>query len=372
MVHQIRQIEGFSSFLQRTPYDTLRQAASKGPVILVNISRHHSDALIVRYSDSPFLVPLPKATPLSVAELTMKLYNAIKLDSEPSQAPKKRAAIAEVLGSLWVQIVHPVVQVLDSLGMGSNKTRIWWIPTFVAWKLPLHAAGIYEPGGDKLLNRFISSYTPTLSLLIRSIKPRTDPRPARLLVVTVPVAEKEQKLTSLDEEVRKIWDLAPGLTHLNDRNATRTSVLSSIIDHSWVHFACHGHQDLNQPFESRFVMTGEPLRLNHIIKDNIDCAEFAFLAACHSASGDLRAPDESIHLAAGMQFVGYRGVVGTMWAMADVDGPVLAEVFYNHMFRKEGHVECSDAATALAKGIRVLRREGVPFERWINFVHYGT
>jgi hypothetical protein len=61
-----------------------------------------------------------------------------------------------------------------------------------------------------------------------------------------------------------------------------------------------------------------------------------------------------------------------MWAMADDDGPVLAQNFYKHMFKKKGPVDCGDAAEGLAKAIRALRRMGVPFERWINFVHYGA
>jgi CHAT domain-containing protein len=72
-----------------------------------------------------------------------------------------------------------------------------------------------------------------------------------------------------------------------------------------------------------------------------------------------------------MQFAGFKSVVGTMWAMADEDGPLLAERFYKHMFKHPGQVDCRDSAEALSKAVNVLRRKKVPFERWINFVHYG-
>ena len=49
-------------------------------------------------------------------------------------------------------------------------------------------------------------------------------------------------------------------------------------------------------------------------------AEFAFLPACHAAElTDESIADKALHLAAAMQFCGFRSVVG-MWAMADMDG----------------------------------------------------
>jgi CHAT domain-containing protein len=153
------------------------------------------------------------------------------------------------------------------------------------------------------------------------------------------------------------------------------TVLNAMKQHPWIHFTCHGTQNTTKPFDSCFK-TGRAdqyLRVVDIIKDDIPNAEFAFLAACHSAAGDDRTPNETIHLAAGMQFAGYQSVIGTMWAMADEDGPLVAEVFYKHMFRKKSGVDCADAAgEGLAKATRELRRRGVPFSRWINFVHYGV
>ncbi len=47
IITEIQQLEGFSAFLRATPFSTLQTAASKGPVILVNISKHRSDAVIL-------------------------------------------------------------------------------------------------------------------------------------------------------------------------------------------------------------------------------------------------------------------------------------------------------------------------------------
>jgi CHAT domain-containing protein len=42
-------------------------------------------------------------------------------------------------------------------------------------------------------------------------------------------------------------------------------------------------------------------------------AHLAFLSACETAKGDRAQPDQAIHLAATMLFVGFRSIIGTMW-----------------------------------------------------------
>lgn len=85
-----------------------------------------------------------------------------------------------------------------------------------------------------------------------------------------------------------------------------------------------------------------------IIEKGLAHAELAVLSACHSAAGDRATPDEVLHLTSAMQFAGFRSVVGTLWAMADDDGPVVAEEFYKHMLRTGigEAADCTEAAVA--------------------------
>jgi CHAT domain-containing protein len=380
VVEKIRRLEGFSSFLRRVPFRTLQTAGEKGPAIVVNISKYRSDALIILPSNPPLIVPLPQATPKSIIDLVQSHLDASSIEHE--RVSEKQKAFAGVLSEIWRRIVQPIVQTLDESSQiaatEKDRARIWWIPSSFVWKLPLHAAGSYKADGIRLPDRFISSYAASLAMLARLHKLHRDrirsnrPKP---LVVTVDSADDEEPLAALELEVAAIESEVKnkaGVDRLKNHEATRASVLSAMRGHPWIHFACHGAQHPTEPFNSRFKLDGEPLRLVDIIKEDLPSAELAFLAACHSAAGDFRAPNESIHLAAGMQFAGYQSVIGTMWAMADVDGPVVAAVFYKYMFRKRGHADCADAAAALAKATRELRRRGVPLDRWINFVHYGV
>ncbi|KAG2131230.1 uncharacterized protein EDB93DRAFT_1164327 [Suillus bovinus] len=74
-----------------------------------------------------------------------------------------------------------------------------------------------------------------------------------------------------------------------------------------------------QPYNSHFVMRDQPLTLLDIMERDNPHAEFAFLSACpsHTAVGDEKTPDEVIHLAAGLQFSGFKSVVGTLWEVDD-------------------------------------------------------
>ncbi|ETW84899.1 hypothetical protein HETIRDRAFT_314147 [Heterobasidion irregulare TC 32-1] len=77
IVKHIRQIEGFSDFLQPVPFERLKHAAAEGPVIVVNVSSYRSDALIIRdIASGPTLVPLADSLYDEVGEFSDQLDQA--------------------------------------------------------------------------------------------------------------------------------------------------------------------------------------------------------------------------------------------------------------------------------------------------------
>ena len=105
-------------------------------------------------------------------------------------------------------------------------------------------------------------------------------------------------------------------------------------------------------------------------------AEFTFLSACHTAEiTEESIVDEVLHLDAAMQFCGFRSVVGTMCAIADIDGRDLASDFYRSVFSdgSQGSRYYERTAEALRDSVKNLRgKGGITLERWVNFVHYGA
>jgi CHAT domain-containing protein len=182
------------------------------------------------------------------------------------------------------------------------------------------------------------------------------------------------KLPHIREELRRIHSLGNSVDVLLGEQANRETLLLRLQQYSWIHFACHGHLRAKAPFLSSFRLHGNDyLTLADLMKARLSHAEFAFLSACDSAATDVHnAPDEAIHFAAALQFCGFRSVVGTLWAMVDVDGPDVAEHFYAYMFREGSVGDFRDSAMALNHATREMRKKRVPMDRWINFVHIGA
>lgn len=137
------------------------------------------------------------------------------------------------------------------------------------------------------------------------------------MAVIQPDTLGESLLSSTNVELRKIKAHVPGehLVTLGVPGAAATvkEVLSHLQTASFVHFACHGAQRLNNPLESGLILEDGSLTISEIMRNPLPNASLAFLSACQTATGDEKLPDEAIHLAAAMLFAGFQGAVATMW-----------------------------------------------------------
>ncbi|KAF8260970.1 hypothetical protein EI94DRAFT_1457463, partial [Lactarius quietus] len=83
------------------------------------------------------------------------------------------------------------------------------------------------------------------------------------------------------------------------------------------------------PTDTSFELHGDKLTILEIARSQLPAAEFAFRSACHTAELTGRSiSDEGLHLAAAMQYAGFRSVIRTIWTMADMDGADLYKYFY--------------------------------------------
>ena len=192
--------------------------------------------------------------------------------------------------------------------------------------LPIHAAGLPEDNRvEGLTHHAVPSYTPTLGALLNA---RRDMRPVRkigaqLLLAAVPRGFRWRYLPSAEEEMLIIKTIVPAVSTLQTNDVTcrdaRTSgataqdVLQKLPEAAILHLACHGHQSLQNPLESGFVMSDRMLTVEELMGLHLPHAFFAFLSACETAKGDDQQPDQAIHLAATMLFAGFKSVIGTMW-----------------------------------------------------------
>ncbi|KAH9041757.1 hypothetical protein EDB85DRAFT_1920282 [Lactarius pseudohatsudake] len=165
------------------------------------------------------------------------------------------------------------------------------------------------------MDLYVCSYAPTLSALIESRKPGSQPE--TLHKPSLRLVAQPESLHGAQGEINVVQAIGSPVTTLVLKKATPMIVVESLGDHRFVHFVCHG-----------LLETG-------------------------------------LHLAAATQFCGFRSAIGTMWAMADTDGADFTG--------RRGVPYYERSARALQFAVKKLRKKrGITLERWANFVHYGA
>ncbi|KIJ27671.1 hypothetical protein M422DRAFT_190730 [Sphaerobolus stellatus SS14] len=393
LLEQVRSLDGFESFLKPKRLPALLHASKNCPVVLITISNSRCDALILHsYKPSEPIVHVPlqefslAQANLLYSQLNTSLHShnarySRKLLIDDRAIPDKAKVLQSVLANLWTWVVHPVLLELQHMLTDSrdeNKLHITWCPTGPLAFLPLHAAGIYnseDPAKNtSILDIAVSSYTPTLALLLRT--PVKHVEMIGTLIVSQSKTPGQRALPGTIKEAEVILKhLSANTTlHLKDENATIVNVLDAMGQHSWVHLACHGIQNTQNSLKSAFALQDGKLDLQALMAISFNHAELAFLSACQTATGDEQLPEEAAHLAAGILAVGFRSVVATMWSIHDADAPTVAETFYSTLLREPRREDGTlNVVYALHEGVRKLRENiGLErFERWVPFVHLG-
>jgi CHAT domain-containing protein len=159
---------------------------------------------------------------------------------------------------------------------------------------------------------------------------------------------------------------------LHGHEGTKQRVTKAMSDSTWLHLACHGSQRQDEPTKSALTLEDGHLTLEEIVKLDLPNAEFAFLSACQTMTGEETLSDEAVHIAGGMLLAGYRGVVATMWSIQDELAPEVADEFYRRIMEGNERPDSRKAAEALHYSIEKLRKRGVPLISWIPFVHLGA
>jgi len=389
LVERARNIPGCEEFLKAKKVHQLAESASDGPIVFINVHQSRCDALILTQGKGTVMhVPLHSFSLENATELYRSLNELLFINGiidrpatergprlvKPQEAP--RIGIERILSNLWFSVAKPVLDVLVCPS-GADLPRIWWCATGPLAFLPIHAAGLYDANhpGSKVSDYFVSSYTPTLTAILRPRHDRSS-KDFRILAISQPSALGAPLISGTNEELDLIKAHAKGLTlvSLREAEATFSKVVEEMSKCSWLHLACHGVQNTAEPTESAFSLRDGNLKLSDISKRALSHADFAFLSACQTATGDMKLSEEAVHLAAGMLMVGFEGVIGTMWSIRDKDAPVVADEVYSRLLYGE-KPDHSRAAHALHHATRKLRdqSDGSPssFLSWVPFIHIG-
>jgi hypothetical protein len=198
--------------------------------------------LIASHSSCDAIIIPPKQPPISI-QLPTNLEKICRLAIELREAVEKEAcpkgnqpALTKVLRKLWDDVIRPVVKNLD--GFAPRGSRIWWCPTSLFNFLPLHTAGEYRENGESLSQQYISSYTPSLTALMRA-------RRSHDSCPSVPFAAIGQNhpdgasftLDDVEPELESVQRLLPppptvSITKITSADATKSRALRALRDNT--------------------------------------------------------------------------------------------------------------------------------------------
>jgi hypothetical protein len=399
LLGEIRCQDGFGSFTLPPAATELMRQADQGPVAVLNVSEYRADALLLTEGGIVDL-PLPGLEYDIVVERIMEFRRALRIAHEGTTPQERTAAqriVSSVLEWLWDSAAGPV---LDALGLtaepaqGASPPRMWWATGGVMGLLPLHAAGYHQNAADgtgrrTVMDRVISSYTPTIAALRharRPLRPATGITAPPALIVAMPTTpglSHQGRLDFAREEARFLALRFPGAIRLTEPDPdvaspipepraipSRANVLTYMAKCPIAHFACHGTNDPADPSSSRLLLHDHetaPLTVAALAAVRLDHARLAYLSACETAL-TTRLLDEGIHLASAFQLAGYRHVIATLWEVNDLIAARIADTFYGSLTPDD-----ADTAGALHQAIRALRDDlpGTP-SMWAAHIHAGA
>ncbi|MFI0799177.1 CHAT domain-containing protein [Amycolatopsis lurida] len=385
LLAEARALPGLEYLLRIPPLATLREGLPDGPVVLLNVDEARCDALIMHGDRDVDHVPLPDLSYVEAGRQAEGYLRASKLLENPGDLATTGAkqTVHATLEWLWDTVAEPVLTRLGYTGHDEPLPRLWWCPTGSLTLLPLHAAGYHDPAdtpaGRTVIDRVVSSYTPTLRALAKAntasaVKPadrrilvvsmpETPPVPGSPAMCPLPGARAEAEFVSRAPSFN-------GTVRVAD-TATHAAITADLRTHAYAHFACHGGQNLRQPSTGSLYLWDKPLSVLEVAELDLEHAELAYLSACSTAIGGTDLPDEAIHLAAALQLAGYRQVIATLWTITDRTAAEVAEAMYTGLLGPSG-LRLDDTAHLLHRTVRALR-DSAPRNPaiWAPYVHFG-
>ncbi|WP_229402359.1 CHAT domain-containing protein [Micromonospora okii] len=370
LLDRVRAEPGFARFGLPPTLDELREATADGTVVAVNVDRERCDALILTGRGADH-VPLPG---LTADEATARANDFLAAAHPADGGTADNEALAAVLRWLWDAVAEPVLRHLGCAATPEAPTErwphVWWVPTGPLSVLPIHAAGHLDdppgPGRRTVLDRVVSSYTPTVGVLRHA---RTRPRPGGGTPLVIGINDtggRARPLAYAADEARWVHRILGGTGEpLLDEQAGRDEVRALLPSAAWAHFACHGVTAVD-PDDSHLLLADGALTVRELARMELGGTHLAYLSACTTAYGGTRMADESIHVASALQLAGVTHVVGTLWPISDLVAPEFSRTVYRSLD--------SGAAPAQAvhEAARAIRDEYPEHPcLWAAHVHHG-
>ncbi|MGW5311212.1 CHAT domain-containing protein [Nocardia thailandica] len=359
--------QGFPDFQRPPAVATLTAGLGADRIVVVNLSSYRCDAIVVG-ADGVELVELPDLVESDMDRRAAQYHSTLAVIADPGTSPTLRREsenhVADTHSWLWKVLAEPVLHRLPPGSDSGELPRVTWLTTGSSAFLPVHAA--VDDNGVGVLDRVISSYTPTLQA--RQSGRTAPPTGEHVHAVVLSTAAGDPDL--LPAATTEAYAVAGrhGVEPLDCAECAPQAVLAAISACTHVHIALHAVADLDDPGRSGFLLPDGLLTVAALAAHSNSAAVFAYLSACETTVTSVALSDEAVHLTSAFQLIGFRAVIGTLWAVTDRVAAVAARRFYRELDDTP-----ADVALATHRTISWLRTRysGAP-SAWAAFHHSGS
>ena len=255
--------------------------------------------------------------------------------------------------NIWHYFMGPLHHFLADMNIKPGSHLVM-LPQGGLGAFPLHAAWHGKKGEEKyFLDDYTLSYAPgafALDFGRRRLNKIMKKKPSLLAIINpednLPHAESE------GETIAKLFarDTVQELRH---HKATSKSILLKLPRATYLHFACHGFHNQQNPTLSgiRLARNQSATLGDFISKWDLSQVRLVVLSACETLVTEaLVSPDEFVGLPAGILQAGASGVIGSLWPVEDLSTALLMGRFYIFLLQ-----EGDEPAHALRKAQFWLR-----------------
>jgi CHAT domain-containing protein len=273
------------------------------------------------------------------------------------------AALARASAPLYDALIAPA-------GLAATTTLVV-IPDGPLDRLPF--AALMQPNGRPLIEKHAIASAPSLTFLLRSIRPAPPSRSLRALTVGdghVPNGSDHRRLPNADKEAAAVLAVYSGGTVLAGSSATKRQFLDTASRYDVVHFAGHSIASVERFDLGRFLFAPDAaagddgvLSVGQLEGHRFDRTSVVVLASCESAIGPSVAGEGTLNLARPFLAGGASAVLASLWAVDDTRSSPVFERFHR------GIAAGLDPAHALRAA--QLASSDQPVRFWSGLVVYG-
>ncbi len=343
-IAEIRQVQGYETFLSSLSAKQIQQQAQSIPLVYITATPVGGLALLVtskaiqpiwleKLTDTVLGNKVQIETDTVSANSYLGAYNTWLQTIIDKQVAEKvwQAALDDILAWLWSAVMQPVVASLES----QKIQQAVLIPGGLLGLLPLHAAWTDNPttptGRHYAMDTVCFTYAPSARAMQEGQEIASRARPDALLAIDNP----DSSLENATYEVQTALFGFDKTLQLSGQEANHQTVTEAMPHYSVLHFATHGRANWLEPLQSSLRLADGELTLGELLDSRLPETRLAVLSACETGVLGTKLPDEVVSLPSGLMQAGVAGVVASLWAVQDISTAMLMAHFYE-LWRQDG------------------------------------